>query len=263
MDGTGADRVIRNFGKSGALAGIALTATMAISGCGQKEEVAVAPPPPPAPVLIPPRPTPPNNASLTMTVPPMGADGQFYSVNRNISSAQALWNMRSAFNVAALNCREPRHASITDAYRIFLTRHGKALTAANKAVDGEFRSKYGGGWIAAREKYMTEVYNHYALPPTVPQFCNAMQAFGQESLLVEPSGLSAFAARSLPNIEAVFDDFFRRYVQYRADLATWDAQYGPPQAPVIVPASASGPASGTTPAPIVLPAATTGQSPSR
>jgi hypothetical protein len=44
--------------------------------------------------------------------------------------------------------------------------------------------------------------------------------------------------RSLPNIEVVFDDFYRRYEVYRTDLAIWQAQYGnlvnPPQQAVQV-----------------------------
>jgi hypothetical protein len=57
--------------------------------------------------------------------------------------------------------------------------------------------------------------------------------------------LTAFAQRSLPNIQIVFDDFNRRFEQWKIEAAAWDARYAP--RPVIVPVSSPAPAS--TPAP--------------
>jgi hypothetical protein len=47
---------------------------------------------------------------------------------------------------------------------------------------------------------------------------------------VKSAELEAFAVRSLPSIEIVYDDFYRRYENYRIDLAEWNAKYGPPAA---------------------------------
>ncbi len=184
------------------------------------------PPPPPKVVVIPPRPTPPNGASNNLTLPPVDALGLRQSVNRNISPAQALWNLRSAYNVAALNCSAPKHADILVRYRAFLTSNAKVLTTANKTVDAEFRKKYGAKFVAPREQYMTAVYNHFALPPTLADFCDAVLAVSRDGMVVKPVDLQGFAVLSLPNIEVVFDDFYRRYEKYRSDLAAWDAQYG-------------------------------------
>jgi hypothetical protein len=172
------------------------------------------------------RPIPPNGASHLIELPPVNSDGLRRSVNRGISSAQTTWNLRSAFNVAALNCSNPKHAEILPAYRSFLTRNARTLTAVNKAVDAEFRKKYGSSYIAKRESYMTSVYNHFALPPTIGHFCDAVMVVGREAGKVPSSELEAFAARSLPNVEVVFDDFYRRYEQYQVDLASWEARYG-------------------------------------
>jgi hypothetical protein len=73
---------------------------------------------------------------------------------------------------------------------------------------------------------MTEVYNHFAGPPTLPAFCDAALAMSNEAKLVKLGQLDAFAARSLPSLEIVFDDFYRRYDQYRVDLAAWEAKWG-------------------------------------
>ena len=50
----------------------------------------------------------------------------------------------------------------------------------------------------------------------------AMPAVAQS----QPEDAKAFAAANLPRIEAVFQDFFREYEQYRVDSAAWDAKYG-------------------------------------
>lgn len=196
-----------------------------LAACGPKSTPPPPPPPPPQ-VVIPQRPYPPNGASPNFAVPHKLADGLYYSVNRNISPAQATWNLRSALNVGALNCHQPQHAGILPAYREFLRSHSRTLTATNNQVDKEWRGKYGSRFIPAREKYMTEVYNHFALPPTLTDFCDATLAVTRDLVGVRSADLNQFAARSLPNIEIVFDDFYRRYELYRTNLAAWEARYG-------------------------------------
>jgi hypothetical protein len=213
------------------------------------------PPPPPKPkpyVPPPPKPRPPAGASDNLTIPPLDANGLRQSINRNISSTQMLWNLRSAFNVAALNCSDPKHAEILPRYKAFLKNYTATLAATNRKVDAEFKARYGAKFTAPREAYMTSVYNHFALPPAMNEFCNAALAVtgdldaitpaapkapplkkGAKAAPVrtptlKPAELEAFAVRSLPNIEIVYDDFYRRYEQYRLDLAEWNARYGAP-----------------------------------
>ncbi|WP_225204832.1 hypothetical protein [Novosphingobium huizhouense] len=197
-----------------------------LASCAKAPPPPPPPPPPPKVVVIPPKPMPPNGASDTLEIPPVDAMGLRQSVNRNISPAQALWNLRSAYNVAALNCSAPKHADILVRYRAFLTGNAKVLTATNKAVDAEFRKKFGAKFVPQREAYMTSVYNHFALPPTISDFCDAVLAVSRDGMAVKPADLQGFAVVNLPNIEVVFDDFYRKYEKYRADLAIWQAQYG-------------------------------------
>lgn len=237
-----------------AIGGYALTTALgvALAGCAAKAPPPpLPPPPPPKVVIVPARPTPPNGASANLTVPPLAATGLRESVNRNITPAQMVWNLRSAYNVAALNCTGPRHADLIPLYRAFLKTQGKMLDKANKTVDQEFKAKFGGQFVGPREQYMTAVYNHFALPPTMSDFCDATMAVARDAATVPPAELEAFAMRSLPNIEIVFDAFYRRYDQYRTDLAIWQTQYGnaEPGTRLVIPAVASGEGSaGTAPA---------------
>ena len=117
-------------------------------------------------------------------------------------------------------------------YQEAAAERGIALTkdAAREVVYGmpyaEWKARHGAGFIVQREKYMTNVYNHFALPPTMGEFCKAALAMSRDEKLIKVGELDAFSARSLPNIEIVYDDFFRRYAQYRTDLAEWTAKYG-------------------------------------
>ncbi len=209
------------------LTGAGLTALAALSACGPKGP-AVSAPPPPVAVVIPPQPMPPRGAAPTLVPPPLNAFGVRQTVNTAVSPAQTTWNLRSAYNVAALNCLEPKHEQIVINYRAFLKTQAKPLTAANKAVDQEFKAKHGARFIPPREAYMTQVYNYFALPPTLPSFCDAALAMSIEAATVKPADLGTFSARSLPNIEQVFLQFYRSYDQYRVDLAAWQAKYTVP-----------------------------------
>ena len=170
----------------------------------------------------------PRAPTPNFAMPQMGADGLFVSINRGIAPAQITWSLRSAYNVAALNCQEPARTEITNGYGVFLKAHARRLRLVNSGVDGVFRQQYGSAFLAPREKYITELYNHYAFPPTLPAFCETLLQVSREAQLVKPADLDAFAARSLPVIEKVFDDFLLRYATYRADLQAWEAQYGTP-----------------------------------
>ena len=215
------------------------------------KKVPLPPPPPPAPppvVYIPPRPRPPLNASPNFVPPPLGLDGMRQTVNTAISPLQTTWNMRSAYNVAALNCLRPEHAEILTGYKRYLKIYKVGLLRANRGVDTEFRKRNGAAFIRPREAYMTKVYNFYAFPPTLNNFCDAALVVARESMTLKPIDLPAFSQTSIVKLDAVFANFFTAYEQYRADAAAWDVKYAP--VPVIIPAApltlpgAAGPVAG-------------------
>jgi hypothetical protein len=161
-----------------------------------------------------------------MAIPAVGIDGVRQTVNAGISPTQTLWNLRSGLNVAALNCLKPQHSMLVDNYKILLKRHSRELSRANRDLAGEYRAQHGSNYRKVQDSYMTRVYNYFALPPTLPQFCDAALEVSHDVAQVTPGALKEFAASGLPRIEAVFEDFYKSYEQYRVDLAAWDARYG-------------------------------------
>jgi hypothetical protein len=167
--------------------------------------------------MVPPQPTPPGGASPNLTVPPLDVMGVRRTVNYGISAAQTTWNLRSAYNVAALNCldRNTRRSSSTTApssrpRRASCQRSTSPSTKNSGAQRPAFRRP--------REAYMTQVYNYFALPPTLPSFCDAVLAMSTEAATVKSADLDGFAARSLPVLERVFLRFLPelRSVQSRS-----------------------------------------------
>lgn len=202
----------------------ALAGGLVLASCAPKPPP--PPPPPPKVVAIPPRPVAPAGASDTFTVPPRDVMGVRKTVNYRLSQAQMTWNVRSAFNVAALNCLGPKYEPIVVAYRSFLKNHAKGLKNTTKMLDLEFREKFGPTFKIDQDAYITQVYNYFALPPTLRNFCDASLVMSQESLAIVPAELDLFSARWLPQLEAVFEQFFLSYDAYRIAAAQWDAQYG-------------------------------------
>lgn len=207
------------------LAGPVLIVAIAVlAGCAEKPPP--PPPPPPPVVVIPPKPTPPMGAPEELTIPPVDANGVRQTINSGISTPQAVWNLRSAYNVAALNCVEPQYVPILDGYKRFLTVYTKQLSAAYKEIDRSFRTIHTGiEATRARETYQTQVYNFFSLPPVDSGFCQAAMELTVELQTVDASQFESYAFTGLAKMEAPFKSFFEAYAQYRADLAAWQSRY--------------------------------------
>lgn len=163
-----------------------------------------------------------------MTIPMVGVDGVRQTVNAGLSTNQITWNLRSALNVAALNCLTTEHGTLLQNYISFLDRYKSKLSATNRALASEFRAEHGPAFRDVQDSYMTRVYNYFALPPAQDEFCDVALIVSAEALAPEVTDLDVFAMQALPRIEREFENFFRAFEQYRIDLAAWNARYGPP-----------------------------------
>lgn len=179
---------------------------------------------------VPYRPIPPGGAEYAMVLPPLGPDGQRLTINSGLDEDSTLWHFRAAWNVAALNCLDAAEAEpILEGYRAFLTKYRRALTKTNTDIDARFRREHGSrnAAVKAREAYMTQVYNYFALPPARADFCAVALQVANEFVAAPPEDPKVFAAAALPRFETAFQRFFREYAQYQANAAAWDARWGP------------------------------------
>lgn len=196
-----------------------------LAGCTPPPPPAPPPPPPPVVQAFPARPVAPGFAQENLAVPAVNALGVRQTVNTGLTSAQTVWNLRSAYNVAALNCQDAVHATMAANYGTFLKTHARELSATNRALDSEFRQKYGPGFKDVRDRYMTQVYNYFAMPPVLPRFCDAALNVSTALTTVPAGELDVAAANLLPQLEAVYLGFFTEYEAYRVAASAWDASY--------------------------------------
>ncbi|WP_420606220.1 hypothetical protein [Novosphingopyxis sp.] len=188
-----------------------------------------APPPPPiiVPASAPPRPIPPLGAATGMYIPPKGVDDVRLTPNRGLESDETVWNFRSAFNVAALNCLQPKYLRFADDYKNYLDAHRTMLNQVNLRLDTTYRSRYpAGDPKRIRDTSSTDLYNYFSLPPVTSGFCDLMLDLGPQAALVPPEELPAFSARALGLIDDLFIEFYDNYAEYQRRLAAWEELYG-------------------------------------
>ena len=88
-----------------------------LSGCATRPApVAVLPAPLPVAVA----PTMPAGAYPGMPIPAVGVDGSYFTPNRALSPAAAVWHLRAGLNVAALACRGPDETAVVARYNAVL-----------------------------------------------------------------------------------------------------------------------------------------------
>ncbi len=230
------DMVTRNIPRFVTLALLGL-----IAACAPKPApvVVVAPPPPPV-IVIPAVPVPPLYAASNFVTPPYGVDGRRITPNTGINETETIWHMRSALNVAALNCVTAQYLPITDNYNLFLDTHKKALNKANIAIEAKFRKEHGSDYRRIRDTHSTQVYNFFSLPPVKQEFCDVALAVSQQLALTPTDQLEVFAFGGLRQMEDVFERFFAAYDQYQRDLYAWYVEYAPERASAFAPANQGG-----------------------
>ena len=233
--------------------GVAVALVMSIAACAPPPPpprpapppVIIAPPPPPAPM---PMPTPPNSAAPTLTIPIVDAMGRRMTPNIDLSPEQALWQLRIGLNVAALNCRGPNEAALVADYTRFLNANRAANTRAERWVIADQGRRTGGSGIAARDALSTRLYNYFAQPPVLPDFCRTATSVMALAAAEPTATIMTFASVRLPEVDRPFVDFYAAYDRYRADLGAWQSRQVAP-IPAVMP---------MTPVTVTPPATSTG-----
>lgn len=210
------------------------------------------PPPPPQPVVIivPPRPLPPGNASLTQILPGRSIDGRFVTANSNMSGDRAFWQLKIGLNVAAIGCRGVEEATLVSAYNAIIKAHGKVIKSTEKTVISQLGKENGNNGIAARDRLSTQLFNYFAQPPAQRAFCARANEVAQIVSTTPTAQVIEQAPVHLATLDQPFIDFYEAYARYQLDVASWDSKYAPPPAIMTAPAPyATTPATTTVTAP--------------
>lgn len=204
------------------------------------------PPPPPAPpvVVIPPRPLPPGNASLTQILPGRGIDGKFVTANSGVTGERAFWQLKIGLNVAAIGCRGLEESTLVAAYNDIIKKHGKTIRDTEKSVIRNLGKETRSNGVAARDRLSTQLFNYFAQPPAQRSFCARANEIAQLVATTPSTQLVEQAPVHLGRLDEPFTDFYEAYAKYQADVAAWDARYAPRPATMNTPA----PAAAATPA---------------
>lgn len=200
-----------------------------VAACQPAPPAVIAPPPiifapPPA---IPPIPVPPLNAAVGLTIPPIDVDGTRSSPNKNIGPEETIWHLRSSYNVAALLCQGTTWGQIATNYNAFIDKHERRLRTTNNAIEAKFQNENkGNAGRRARDTHITALYNYFSLPPVKNRFCTSMLGHSNEMISLSSEDLRLYAQVKLPEIDAIFTDFYDSYEAYERALADWNAAYG-------------------------------------
>jgi hypothetical protein len=118
--------------------------------------------------------------------------------------AEALWKMRAALNVAALQCQYDPSLKVVDNYNQFIKLHKDELDTARTTMEGHYRRRYGKAWAGHFDRYNTRNYNGFSATGVQVAYCNKMGEVGRTSLAMSPGSLAPYAVTTVPEIRAIF-----------------------------------------------------------
>ncbi|MCH8684870.1 hypothetical protein [Pedomonas mirosovicensis] len=110
----------------------------------------------------------------------------------SLSELEAIWNMRAALNVAALQCQYDPMLALPDRYNTFLRLHEDEL----KQVYTNLVKKRGGQ--AKFDRINTQVYNKFATVPQKVVFCNMAADVSVAAMNAAPFDLLSVAREAHP-----------------------------------------------------------------
>ncbi len=195
------------------------------------------PPPPPVVVVIPPRPLPPGNASLTQILPGRALDGHFVTANSNVTGDRAFWQLKIGLNVAAIGCRGLEETTLVSAYNNIIKTHGKVIKSTEKSVITQLGKENKNNGIAPRDRLSTQLFNYFAQPPAQRGFCARANEIAQLVSATPTAQLVEQAPGHLARLDQPFHEFYEAYAKYQADAVAWDAKYARPPAIMTAPAA--------------------------
>ncbi len=121
------------------------------------------------------------------------------------SEANAVWNLRAALNVAALQCQFSIYLATVKNYNDFLKQHSDELVQAQSVMLGHFRRYDKARAANSFDQYTTRTYNSYSTLDAQYAFCDAAGLVGREVLTIPKNGLAHEAIRRTAEMRASLD----------------------------------------------------------
>ena len=116
-------------------------------------------------------------------------------------SANDVWNLRAALNVAALQCQFSPFLRTVPRYNALIKQHAREFTRAQTALQGYFKRTGGKTAATGFDRYNTRLYQSYSTMDAQLGFCRASSDAGYDALaqrfgrLAEVAGSEVAAIR--------------------------------------------------------------------
>lgn len=156
---------------------VAVLAAGALAACSTTN---TAPPPPPPPLAV-------NAVAPTAPITPPAVQ-----TDAEQASAEMVWALRGALNVAALLCN---NRGLTSDYNEMLKVHRGLFNDVYASEQARYRARHGTAWQARQDAAMTRLYNGFANVPDRKRFCTMAARVAGEGVAM-PSLQLARSARS-------------------------------------------------------------------
>jgi|TARA_R100000501_G_scaffold17919_4_gene35121 hypothetical protein len=158
----------------------------------------------------------PDTYYFNYVLPSRDASGQFQTPNINLSEQEALFHFRAAMNVAALSCRVIPGMDVTAEYNAFIKKYVRTLAKANRTVEQYYIAEVEGG-RAARDAHLTALYNHFARPGTLSEFCPVAVKDVRAALDLPDTtaAITEYSQTATAALEKIFQNHFAEIEKYQ------------------------------------------------
>lgn len=150
--------------------------------------------------------TPPKPVAVGLIPGPVGYMTPKAVVMRTMTPAEAqahaIWNVRAALNVAALQCQYSRFLDTRNTYNALLTHHAEELQQAQRTVQSHFTRLDKGRGQASFDRYNTQTYNSFSTLDAQYRFCEAAGEVGKRELAQPKGRMGVLAVEGLTQLRA-------------------------------------------------------------
>lgn len=118
------------------------------------------------------------------------------------ADANAIWNLRAALNIAALQCQYSPFLATVNLYNAILQQHADEIDRAKLTMMAHFRRYDGARGVTSFDQYTTKTYNAYSTLDAQLAFCDRAGTVGRELLAIRKGQLAPIARDHVATVRA-------------------------------------------------------------